>query len=142
MPSVSIRFRVDFGRSCAIGPGKVALLEAIRRTGSLSQAARELRISYRRAWLLLESLNTAFRGPVTTMSTGGKGGGGARLTPFGATIVSAYRKLETHLARRAEAALAGISAQVARSRPTIVRRRPLQKASAATRRRASVRSQR
>jgi molybdate transport system regulatory protein len=107
--TVSIRFRVDFSDACAIGPGKIALLEAIGRTGSLSAAARALGMSYRRAWLLLESLNTSFRRPVAALSTGGKGGGGAKLTPFGATLVAAYRKLEGDVARRARAAFATVA---------------------------------
>src|SRR3974390_1361736 len=76
MVTASIRFRVDFGDRCAIGPGKIALLETIARTGSLSQAARDLKMSYRRAWLLLNSVNTSFRRPVAALSTGGGGGGG------------------------------------------------------------------
>ncbi|MFK9892505.1 winged helix-turn-helix domain-containing protein, partial [Escherichia coli] len=61
---VSVSFRVDFSPECAVGPGKIALLEHIEATGSLSEAARRLRMSYRRAWLLLEDLNTAFQQPV------------------------------------------------------------------------------
>ena len=89
--SPKVRLRVDLGPAHAIGPGKIALLEQIDRTGSLSQAARELRMSYRRAWLLLDDLNHTFTQPATAMSIGGSGGGGARLTPFGKRLVAAYR---------------------------------------------------
>ena len=80
--SLGVRLRIDFGPRSSIGPGKIGLLERIESTGSLSQAARELGMSYRRAWLLLDDLNHALTEPVTTASVGGAGGGGARLTPF------------------------------------------------------------
>jgi len=92
--SLGIRLRVDLDPTHSVGPGKVALLEHIERSGSLSQAARELEMSYRRAWLLLDDLNHAFTQPVTTASVGGAGGGGARLTPFGRKLITAYRELE------------------------------------------------
>jgi molybdate transport system regulatory protein len=104
MGDVSVSFRVDFGPHCAIGPGKIALLEHIASTGSLSEAARRLQMSYRRAWLLLEDLNTSFQQPVARMSVGGKGGGGASLTDFGANLVVAYRELEAHIRKQAQTA--------------------------------------
>lgn len=109
MATPSIHFRVDFGEACAVGPGKIALLESIDRMGSLSAAARALGMSYRRAWLLLDSLNTSFRRPVAALSTGGKGGGGATLTPFGTVLVAAYRKFERDVARRARAAFVAVA---------------------------------
>src|ERR1700760_400414 len=102
MTDVSISFRVDFGPGCAVGPGKIALLEHISRTGSLSEAARRLKMSYRRAWLLLEDLNTAFQQPVARMSVGGRGGGGGSLPPFGLELVTAYRSLEAQIQKRAQ----------------------------------------
>jgi molybdate transport system regulatory protein len=104
MSEVSVSFRVDFGPDCAVGPGKIALLEQIESSGSLSEAARKLKMSYRRAWLLLEDLNTSFQQPVARMSIGGRGGGGASLTPFGSELVAAYRALETHIRKRAQIA--------------------------------------
>jgi len=92
-----IRFRVDFDDRCSVGIGKISLLEAIVRTGSLSQAARELGMSYRRAWLLVDSMNADFDTPVISATVGGSGGGGARLTSFGQELVQAYRKLEARL---------------------------------------------
>ncbi|MGH8326731.1 MAG: winged helix-turn-helix domain-containing protein, partial [Steroidobacteraceae bacterium] len=80
---LDVRLRIDLGPQSSIGPGKIALLEHIEASGSLSQAARDLRMSYRRAWLLLDDLNHALPEPVTTASIGGAGGGGATLTPFG-----------------------------------------------------------
>ena len=104
MADVSVSFRVDFGPRCAIGPGKIALLENIGGSGSLSQAARTLKMSYRRAWLLLDDLNTAFQQPVAQLSVGGRGGGGASLTEFGLELVSAYRALESYIRKKAQTA--------------------------------------
>lgn len=134
MDRLSIRFRVDFGDASAIGPGKVALLEAIARTGSLSQAARDLKMSYRRGWLLLDSLNTSFRHRVAELSTGGKGGGGAALTPFGKSLVAAYRKLETEFLRRARSAFAAVARDAVGTAPAKVPRRRLQRAAPRKRR--------
>lgn len=104
MPAVSVSFRVDFSPDCAVGPGKIALLEHIDSSGSLSEAARKLKMSYRRAWLLLDDLNTSFQQPVAQMSVGGRGGGGASLTPFGAELVASYRAFESHIRKRAQTA--------------------------------------
>ncbi|MFC5302398.1 winged helix-turn-helix domain-containing protein [Azospira restricta] len=96
------RLRVLLGASIAIGPGKAELLEAIGRSGSISAAAREMGMSYRRAWLLVEAVNAAFAEPVVATATGGSGGGGAQLTAFGAEVVARYRRME-NLAERAVA---------------------------------------
>lgn len=97
MHSPGIRFRVDFRDQCSVGIGKITLLEAIARTGSLSQAARDIGMSYRRAWLLIDSMNTDFDTAVTSATAGGSGGGGAQLTPFGRELIQAYRELEGRL---------------------------------------------
>ena len=96
--SPEIRFRVDFYDRCSVGIGKIRLLEAIDRTGSLSQAAREIGMSYRRAWLLMDSMNAEFDTHVISATVGGSGGGGAKLTAFGKELVQAYRRLESRLA--------------------------------------------
>src|SRR5882672_5314738 len=101
MLSPVIRFRIDFAKHSYVGPGKIDLLEAIRQSGSISQAARDLKMSYRRAWLLLESLKTSFREPVTLATTGGKGGGGVELTKFGERLIKSYRDLEQDIAAAA-----------------------------------------
>ena len=93
-PTVAVRLRIDLGPDCSIGPGKIALLEQIQRSGSLSKAARILKMSYRRAWLLLEDLNRTLGQPVTTASVGGAGGGGAHITPYGQHLVAAFREIE------------------------------------------------
>ena len=88
------RLRILLGRSIAIGPGKAELLRLIENTGSISAAAREMGMSYRRAWTLVETMNTAFREPVVTAATGGKGGGGAKVTAFGREALERYRAME------------------------------------------------
>src|SRR5580693_2890516 len=93
-PRLDIRLRIDFGRAASIGPGKVALLEHIEHAGSLSQAARELGLSYRRAWQLLDDLNHSFTEPVANANVGGVGGGGVQLTAFAKELVRAYRDVE------------------------------------------------
>jgi molybdate transport system regulatory protein len=101
MTKPHIKFRIDFGPGEAIGPGKVALLEQIERSGSISGAARDLGMSYRRGWMLLESLNESFREPVTTATKGGKGGGGAILTPLGRELIRTYRAFEDNVQQQA-----------------------------------------
>ena len=98
---LTVRFRIDLGEHRAVGPGKIALLEHIGASGSLSQAARDLSMSYRRAWDLLENLNRSFRERVAATSTGGRGGGGASLTPFGRALIRSYRRFETDIQLRA-----------------------------------------
>ena len=99
--SLTIRFRIDLGGGRAIGPGKIALLEQIAASGSLSQAGRNPRMSYRRAWQLLESLNQTFSERVVATSTGGRGGGGAALTPLGIALIQSYRHFEADIQGRA-----------------------------------------
>lgn len=94
-----VRIRIDFSDNVNIGPGKIALLEAIRSTGSISDAARSLGMSYRRAWMLINSLKQGFSEAVTVSSTGGKGGGGVRVTPFGMSLLKQFRQLEREIAR-------------------------------------------
>jgi molybdate transport system regulatory protein len=86
-----VRFRVDFSPLCSVGPGKIDLLETIERTGSLSQAARDLGMSYAYAWLLLNDLNRSFAEAATRATVGGHQGGGMKLTDFGERLVRSYR---------------------------------------------------
>ena len=93
-PKVQFRLRVVREDTIAIGPGKVALLEAISESGSISAAAREMGMSYRRAWLLVDELNKALVSPAVSTAAGGARGGGAVLTPVGMEIVQRYRAIE------------------------------------------------
>lgn len=112
-PSPGIRFRIDFHERCWLGIGKVTLLEAIARTGSLSQAARVIGMSYRRAWLLVDSMNADFDTPVVSATVGGSGGGGAQLTSFGLELIAAYRKLEARLMSLTAQHMSGAAGHVA-----------------------------
>ncbi|MBM3346444.1 MAG: LysR family transcriptional regulator [Betaproteobacteria bacterium] len=77
-----------------MGPGKAKLLEHIAATGSISAAARAMEMSYRRAWQLVEAMNRDFTGPLVTTATGGRRGGGARVTPLGQEVLARFRALE------------------------------------------------
>ena len=88
------RFRILSGDLIALGPGKVDLLESIGREGSISQAARERHLSYRRAWNMVDTMNQCFKKPLIKSVTGGKGGGGAALTPLGKQVIAIYRDME------------------------------------------------
>jgi molybdate transport system regulatory protein len=90
-----LTLRVDLGSDRALGPGKIRLLEAIEKTGSISQAGRVLGMSYRRAWRLVDDMNNCFRDPVVEAHPGGANGGGATLTRFGQRLVERYRAIET-----------------------------------------------
>jgi molybdate transport system regulatory protein len=93
-PATRLSIRVDLDCGARIGPGKVAVLEEIARSGSISAAGRVLRISYRRTWELVEELNATLGAPVVRTAAGGSGGGGASLTELGAAIVERYRAIE------------------------------------------------
>jgi molybdate transport system regulatory protein len=93
-PQVQFRMRIRKGDTIALGPGKVALLEAVREHGSISAAARSLEMSYRRAWLLIDELNRSLKSPATVSEQGGQSGGGCVLTPVGENIIRLYRDVE------------------------------------------------
>jgi len=95
--AVLIRPRVDLGRSIVIGPGKIDLLRHVAEGRSISAAARAMGLTYKRAWLLIDALNRGFGKPVVEAASGGKGGGGARLTPLGEALIARYGALETKL---------------------------------------------
>ena len=115
--ALTVRFRVDFGNRSSVGIGKIELLEGIERTGSLSQAAREMHMSYRRAWLLLEDLNTSFDHRVARASVGGRGGGGVVLTEFGSSLVAGYRRLDSSLRPLADACMKNVGRHIKAGAP-------------------------
>jgi molybdate transport system regulatory protein len=97
-----------------LGPGKIRLLELIGEHGSISEAARAMEMSYRRAWLLVAELNQSFRQPVTSAQTGGKGGGHAQLTAFGLDLIRRYRKIEHDAAEAVADQMKDLSAEIVR----------------------------
>jgi len=92
-PQVECRIRVKRGEDIAVGPGKIELLRAIRDAGSISGGARKMGMSYRRAWLLVETMNSCFVTPLVATATGGRAGGGAQLTPAGRRVLDDYAVL-------------------------------------------------
>jgi molybdate transport system regulatory protein len=94
MGKIRLTVRIDFGPDRALGPGKIRLLEAIGKTGSISRAGRSLGMSYRRAWLLVDDMNRCFRDAVVVTRPGGAQGGGAALTPLGRELMRNYRTIE------------------------------------------------
>ena len=89
-----LKVSIVFDSGARIGPGKARLLECIRGTGSISAAARDMGMDYKRAWTLLDSMNQAFTEPVVSAAPGGARGGGATLTEFGAEILERYRRVQ------------------------------------------------
>jgi molybdate transport system regulatory protein len=104
-----LSIRIDLGGGARIGPGKVAVLEEIERTGSISAAGRALAMSYRRTWLLIEELNVSLGKPVVDTSAGGSGGGGASLTKLGRAVIRQYRAIEADSASVARQHLAALN---------------------------------
>ena len=112
-PGLTLRLLSSGGP--AIGPGKAELIERIAATGSISAAARDMGMSYRRAWQLVEALNRSFREPVIATATGGKRGGGARVTPFGKEVARRFRAMEGRASKAIEKDLASLQALLRRT---------------------------
>jgi molybdate transport system regulatory protein len=96
-PHLKLKAQLYLGEEIAMGPGKADLLEAVARTGSISAAGREMGLSYRRAWLLVDAMNRCFAEPLVTTAHGGAGGGGAKVTEAGQEVLAAYRKLQAEI---------------------------------------------
>ncbi len=77
-----------------LGRGRVELLERIRATGSISQAARAMKMSYKAAWDAVDAMGNAWGRPLVASATGGKGGGGTQLTKDAETLIAAFRRWE------------------------------------------------
>lgn len=101
-----LKLQIDFPGGARLGPGKIALLEAIDREGSLSRAAEALAISYRRAWLFMQQINQAFDVPAVATPESGHGGGPAKLTDFGRELIRAYRTIEGEAGRAGQQTMA------------------------------------
>ncbi len=112
MPSLSLRIKFD--PAGHIGPGKVELLEQIAAFGSISAGAREMKMSYKRAWELVEEMNTIFGKPVIDTQKGGRKGGGAQLTPVGLALVSRFRAIERAALAAAAPHIKALEAEIER----------------------------
>jgi len=122
MTGVKIFLRLDLATGVRLGPGKIRLLEAIDREGSISAAGRSLKMSYRRAWLLIDELNSYFREPLVATRLGGTGGGKASVTAFGRTVIRAYRAMEKDAERMVRRRAAALSTKL-RKGPQLESRR-------------------
>lgn len=111
---LKFRMRIADGDVIAVGPGKIALLEAIESTGSITAAAKRLGMSYRRAWLLLDELNRSLRVPAVDSAKGGKHGGGSALTVKGRRLIDLYRRIEGTAAKACQADIKRLMALLAR----------------------------
>ena len=115
-PDFRMRLHIHVGSEQSLGPGKAALLEAIREAGSISAAARALGMAYRHAWELVDDLNACFALAAVETAAGGRKGGGARLTPFGAELVRRFREMEAAAEAAIAPALAGLALRLAQPR--------------------------
>jgi molybdate transport system regulatory protein len=126
MQTLKLTLRVDFGTGRSLGPGKIRLLEAIDKTGSISQAGRSLGISYRQAWLLVDDMKNCFRSPVIVAEQGGAHGGGTTLAPLGKKLVERYHAIEAAALAATSKHLYDIKASLKNSRasrpPTSIKR--------------------
>jgi molybdate transport system regulatory protein len=105
----TVRLRIVFRKGLAIGPGKIDLLAAIETHGSIAAAGRAMKMSYQRAWSLIDELNGMFAEPVVAVSRGGAERGGSRLTDVGKSVLERYRAIETTTASVCETELSGIA---------------------------------
>ena len=107
-----LQLRIYFGGEAMLGPGKAELLQRIRDTGSISAAGRDMKMSYKRAWMLVEEMNAAFRDPLVDRTRGGAGGGGARVTEAGLAVMALYRAVESAAAAAAAHDIATLRAML------------------------------
>ena len=119
LPSLSLR--IDLDREGRIGPGKIVLLENIRKLGSISAAGRAMDMSYKRAWDLVDEINRICRQAAVERQTGGKNGGGAALTPFGVSLVARYRKIEREAASAVRKELLGLQSDIGKRKKSASR---------------------
>jgi len=97
MARLKLQLQLYCGDEIAMGPGKADLLEAIQRTGSISGAGRDLGMSYRRAWMLVDAMNRCFKAPLVETHPGGGKNAGAKVTPEGEAALAAYRALSAQV---------------------------------------------
>jgi molybdate transport system regulatory protein len=110
---LKIKTQLMLGDEIALGPGKAELLEWIDRAGSISAAAKGMGLSYRRAWLMVDTMNRCFKAPLVSAAHGGAKGGGASLTNEGRSVLSDYRALVSELANVTHLASQRLAARLA-----------------------------
>ena len=109
-PRLRIKLRLEYDSPLILGPGKAELLSRIDRLGSISAAAREMGMSYKRAWSLVETMNAMFEAPLVDSARGGPGGGGATLTETGQRVLALYRRIEADASAAAAPSVAALKA--------------------------------
>ncbi|MFA5968066.1 MAG: LysR family transcriptional regulator [Sphingomonas sp.] len=114
---LKLKAQILCGTEAAMGPGKADLLEAIDRTGSISAAGRAMGMSYRKTWLLVDSMNRCWRDKLVDATAGGGSARGARLTAAGRDVLAAYRALEDHMAAAVEQDVTALAAML-RDKPS------------------------
>lgn len=128
-----LTIRLDFESGASIGPGKIGLLEAVARTGSIRKAAAAMNMGFRQAWLLLQALEAMFGEPLVVSSRGGHVGGGTTLSALGEHVIAQYRTLEKRATAAAEPQLINLServrkrSQIAPKGKSRIDRRPLRR---------------
>ncbi len=120
-PLPTLSLRIDLDAEGRIGPGKIQLLEKIQQFGSISAGGRAMDMSYKRAWDLVDEINRICRQPAVERQAGGKNGGGAALTPFGASLVARYRKIERDAASAVRKELQALRSDIGRPKRTASR---------------------
>ena len=115
--TLHLQQRLLFGKAIALGPGKAELLQRIGETGSISAAARQMGMSYRRAWLLVDTMNQCFAAPLVEAAPGGSGGGGARITAEGEKVLALYRRIEEQSRASVHQEMAELEAMLAKTPP-------------------------
>lgn len=90
---IKSRIWIEFDNHVLLGEGRVHLLKAIEETGSLSKAAKQLNMSYKKAWDLVDAVNKSAKNPVVITNVGGKGGGGAQLTAYGKSLIDVFNDI-------------------------------------------------
>lgn len=114
-----IKLRIDFDDERYIGHGRIQLLELIGEHGSIAQAAKAMEMSYKRAWYLMDEFNSMFADPLIERQHGGRGGGAAKLTPFGAELVRQYREMEAKALSVFAKPLASMEKHLARQQKSV-----------------------
>ena len=125
-PVARFRLRVTAGEAIFVGPGKIALLEAIHDTRSITAAAKAMGMSYRRAWVLVDELNGSLASAAVESAIGGEHGGGSTLTALGLELIDVYRRVESTAARAGAkdiARLLELATPPSRARASAPRRR-------------------
>jgi molybdate transport system regulatory protein len=112
MPSISLR--IDLDSEGRLGPGKIELLEKVEACGSISEAARSMNMSYKRAWDLIEEINGIFGKQLVSAKSGGKHGGGASLTDLGCKVVARFREIEKDCLAAARSNLDALQNEISR----------------------------